>query len=755
MKNIYRIVAKFEYNNNKYFITMVNDDKIVIVKYDANKNISTNFSNEEYELLNTVYNSLLIDKEQSVYIEDLDVNQNKYKIYYDPNSKNYFWDLINGKHDEECNKYLNFKYNHMTGTYYLSKENNEEEKSEEKLEQLLKNALKELNELTSKTEQKVETLKNTTKLEGEKEEEKHEDNNENTDETIVENDNELISIRPEEIEELNQATAKENKLEFKLEVDEDGETIESVIQKAIQAVRKKKAKDKKIKELNEVIDELNEIKNHGSRVEVKLKISEDKETVESILQKAIEAVKEKIERIENGNFTEEQDLEQELEQEEQISGEAKEEKNIENEIAKQENVEDYTNKDERKEDEIETKKYYRKLVKFKKIIIPIMVSTTMLLAPIVDASILGAQGKKEEKVGKNSVITTYKKSKDYNFADIEENINSNENLTDKEKEFIKKFKIVFDEDYQYMDLDLVENRLNTLKINYKNENEDGNTLLAGTYNELTNEITMNKSEKFEDVSKADFSHELFHVFQEGSHRYIMELINEGYKREKLRQMKDKNILGKEYFEDNTQSYANFGNGYADHIYIYYVLASMLDEESIKEYQYTCDDKIIVSKLCQIDKNNNINLAKENAYHLLECIDNLRIWDDETQTYRINTGAEEECKKRLNYYFKQKNGKDIEEDLNCVIHKMYYNESTYKALEETLISKIDKVSGDTDKILGPWKTVLPKTYLSADHEETLITFSSPKLVTLRITDELCEEYSKNYNKIKEKPKGLER
>ena len=674
MKNSYKIVAKFEYNNNKFFITLVNDSKLVLVKYNENKNISTEFSDEEYELLNIVYKSLLIDKKESVYIKDEKIGNTLYKIFYDAKSKNYFWDSINGANNEDDNRILNNKYNKMTCIYYL-----EDENSIDKIDELLKEALDKLDNIKVKEKENKDTIDEEelqeVKLDSEAQEEIEEVIEEKT---ITENE----EIQQDETEEI---VAEDEK--------EDDELLEDKIKKAMQDIKIKR-------------------------------------TLENF-QKTVS--------FHQGDATQD-----------------KNEKELTIRLRKINPEElDEENENSKKEDKL----YISKYVKFKKKIIPILISSTMALTPIIDAIVLGAQGRKEEKVSKesssnmNQFFEKFEREFHYDYSKIEQAIDSNDNLADEEKDYLKKYKIVFDQDHAYMDLELIESRLETLKINYNNEYESDETqnysLLAGTYNEETNEITMNGANEFESVNKADLAHELFHVWQNGSQRYIMELINEGYKREKLREMKDSEILSEEDFSENIGEYSNFGNGYDQHMYIYYILASMIGEDAIKEYQYSCDDEVIVSKLCKIDKNFEPNIKKQNAYKLLRSIDDLRVWDEKKQEYTINPEAEEKCKKRLNYYYSQKNGINIEEDLNCVIHKMYYNDNTYKAIETTLTNTTDKSS------LGVWKKILPKTYLSDDHPTALIIFnSSDDPVTIEITDELCEKYKQNYKKVSEQQKDNE-
>lgn len=65
-----------------------------------------------------------------------------------------------------------------------------------------------------------------------------------------------------------------------------------------------------------------------------------------------------------------------------------------------------------------------------------------------------------------NVIKSDLENTKYDYNVILSAIDSNSNLNDMEKEFLKNLKFVFDENYKYMALGLIESRIENLKINY-------------------------------------------------------------------------------------------------------------------------------------------------------------------------------------------------------------------------------------------------------------------------------------------------
>lgn len=722
MKNNYKIIAKFEYNNNKYFIANVNDSRNVLVKYNENKKIETKFCDEEYELVNLVYNSLCINKDKSVYIKDETIDSNSYKIYYDINSKNYFW---NSKNNEEINRILNFKYNNMIDTYFSDYKKKEDElvsKIEELLQELREEYLGKLDKFDSNVVNNNQQNTNITE--------------DDKDKTINESESKLDKKENEKPEEQGDQINDEDKQEKIAELPEDENEENSKEQdeekledshKPMQTVED----DKIVRPLWVMMDLDN--KKIKTETETETEIENETET-----QPETETEPEPEPESVNHDLDDDVDIEE-------IGNIVRQIKKQKAELRAESHIANDNEKIAQEKTKEENVEYFTKLVRFKKRVVPILVSAVMTFG--VFSPIFGANGRKEEKikqqiVGKNETVENVEKKK-YNYSELAQALEENPYLTQEEKDFISKFKIIFDEDNKYMDLDMIDNRYRTLKISYSNENKFGNNdkhlTVAGSYNETTNQITMNGVSNFKEADKKDFAHELGHVTQKNSQRYIMELINEMYTREKLRKMKEQKILDPELFEDNTNTNSNFGNGYSNHMYIGYIFASLMDKEALKEYQYTCDDKVLVDRLCQIDANVPDDVAIKNAYQLLECIDSLRIWNRDKQIFEIDIKAEESCKEKLNYYFLQKNGKNIEEDLNCVIQKAYYNDNVYSAIEKTLLDEMKNGERSLDSV----RTILPRTYFSDEHNTALILFNSNKI---EITDDLCEKYRQNYIKL---------
>lgn len=159
-----------------------------------------------------------------------------------------------------------------------------------------------------------------------------------------------------------------------------------------------------------------------------------------------------------------------------------------------------------------------------------------------------------------NVIKSDLENTKYDYNVILSAIDSNSNLNDMEKEFLKNLKFVFDENYKYMALGLIESRIENLKINY---NEFSNDSIGGKYDGAANEINMYECKNFEDCNKCDLLHEIMHIFQfETDYGMTSELSNEFFSREVMRRLYENNIISEEELLNNTNSeFLKFGRGY--------------------------------------------------------------------------------------------------------------------------------------------------------------------------------------------------
>lgn len=113
-----KLIAYYEINKIKYYISLLNNNKIVFLKSDKNHNFSINLTNKELKIINKVYNSLKPNLNKSVYIKEFNINNNNYKLYLDKSNHNYFWLPTSGMYDEIDSLHLNFKYNHQEAILY-------------------------------------------------------------------------------------------------------------------------------------------------------------------------------------------------------------------------------------------------------------------------------------------------------------------------------------------------------------------------------------------------------------------------------------------------------------------------------------------------------------------------------------------------------------------------------------------------------------------------------------------------------------
>lgn len=363
------------------------------------------------------------------------------------------------------------------------------------------------------------------------------------------------------------------------------------------------------------------------------------------------------------------------------------------------------------------------------------------------------------------VFDRTQEEQDYDFSIIEDALESNINLIDEEKEFIRQLRFIFDENHEYMDVEMVKERLSTLKINY-DSSPKGN--YGGVYNSRDNEITLYNCTNFGDCHISCFIHEFLHVLQQPSNDFLKELSNEFFSRETVRKLYDTGIISEDALktEDYTTIVPLFGDGYDDYIPTYYVLAELLDEETLRKYQFGCDTTTIIKGL-SYDNDKIIN--QENAHAFIADINSARVYNEETQMFDLvsifeTEGIISKCYNDLNYYYKLKKGYEIKEDLQITIN--YYEQpnlsfiiidkfSPYSSeekevLENLLIETANEQEDVEDSQFGFYRVVIPKTYLSNDHINPTISFNSSRsvpTVTVEITKKLAEVFKGSIENIK--------
>ena len=353
----------------------------------------------------------------------------------------------------------------------------------------------------------------------------------------------------------------------------------------------------------------------------------------------------------------------------------------------------------------------------------------------------------------------------YNYEEVEQAIDSNTNLTVQEKDFIKKMKFVFDENHQYMNMDQVIERLSTLEIEY-DENGYVNPEIHGLYHVDKNKICIYYAKNFEEASLNVVVHELMHVLQMStSNRFTMELSNELFARETLRKMDELGLIeNTKEFENSLGEKSIYGLGYNSCMPVEYLLAELLTPEQRKIYQFTTSQDVIIGALEKIDSEGveyeklsyQEQVMQYRVILLLNAIDSL-IEETEDGTYKMQYTSEkyEYISSILDGYYQKKYGKGVKEFLNQQIigidrynvSNTEYDDVTSNAIFFSIVEKIESEIEDEDKSayyyiqrnFGKNSYVLPKTYFSDDHENTILMLETPDIKIIEIDENMEKLY----------------
>lgn len=366
---------------------------------------------------------------------------------------------------------------------------------------------------------------------------------------------------------------------------------------------------------------------------------------------------------------------------------------------------------------------------------------------------------------------------EYDFQEVTNAIDLNPNLGEGEKQFFKNFKEYFDQCGQYMDLNVILDRISKLKITYTTEECKAPTI-AGEYDTVENSITIYSTDGFENCDKAVLAHEFLHVTQKGfSKRLTMELSNEEATREQMRALVENGILNKDDYK-NDYDVPVYGNGYDQCMKVYYLLANLLDQDTIRKYQAIPADTIISNALMEIEEKSKVvtlipfdrGEMDRRALSLLDEIDELRDAPD-TYGYRTVDYSDEKYKKiceKLDFYYQIKFNKSIDE---CFVEDIMSFDNTYgqintstakgaaiwEVMLKELKDRVDKLDPTYEIPMGEYRYVLPRTYFSDKHQNPIVYFNTYQKLSqfeangffldVEITPEIEEAYAEELEKAK--------
>ena len=362
---------------------------------------------------------------------------------------------------------------------------------------------------------------------------------------------------------------------------------------------------------------------------------------------------------------------------------------------------------------------------------------------------------------------------EYSFNIINDALNRNENLSSAEKIFFSKFRPYFDEIGQYMDVSVIADRLANLKVIYTPE-KCKSPDIAGEYDTVENTITIYSTDSFENCDYAVLAHEFLHVSQKSfSKRFTMELSNELATREMLRRLVDEGILKEEEFQ-NEYDVPVYGVGYDQCMKVYYLIANLLDEETIKKYQAVPSEIVLTNALVEIERNASGELTRagsryemeKNALELLDYIDELRAEPDQ-YGYRAMKYTDDKYKKvceLLDYYYQVKFGKKIDE---CFVESINGFDKTHGSISNTtaqgraiwsvmgkaLEESVENLDEKYRIPMGEYRFVLPRTYYSNEHQNPIVYFNTYEKISqfavngffvgIEITPEMDQSYQEQY------------
>lgn len=328
-------------------------------------------------------------------------------------------------------------------------------------------------------------------------------------------------------------------------------------------------------------------------------------------------------------------------------------------------------------------------------------------------------------------------------------------------------RFVFDENHQFMDIEMVKERLATIKINYQ-ENE-GQKNVGGTYNSKNNEMTMYQATSFNDCNISCFVHEFLHSFQQPSNSFLKELSNEFFARETVRKLYDDGYIQEERLSKNVLGKPTIGGGYDDYMAIYYTLAEIIDSDYLREFQFGCDVNTLIYALSYCDNGDRVDSSE--AYNFIANINDARTFDKETNMYLPVRDSYENMKKAynsLNYYYNIKKGHNIDEDLDVSIYYLHqaslggiitdkFSPYSYSLVQDVIRPILLKHSEGIDEnaMFGVYRIVTPKSYLSDEHPNSYITFNSSAIATVELNDSINEEFRNAYLQYKETQEEINR
>ena len=321
-------------------------------------------------------------------------------------------------------------------------------------------------------------------------------------------------------------------------------------------------------------------------------------------------------------------------------------------------------------------------------------------------------------------------NKSFNFNNVTSAIDSNPHLSDEEKKFLYGLKDEIEENIDYIDIDKLNNNLANLNINYNSETKTINNKkdilidynVTGSYTYMgINKDTIdlydsfyNHPTCFANSDKTTLIHEINHLVNNKSALlsipgYQGNIIGSTYSVFDV----ETNIMHEMVNELFSREYANGFNvdddfkGYDNLMPIMYVLAEIIDDDTLRRYKYNSDDYYLNNyfKSLGVEDNYIYSLYKDLN---LACSN---ILTDEERTINNN-----EIYNIIKYIYAKKYNKDMDNDL---VIMSYLYKTDY--LSDELNDNFEQYTGLDNIFLITPKGYLSKKYMSVHNEVKIYAY----------------------------------
>lgn len=367
----------------------------------------------------------------------------------------------------------------------------------------------------------------------------------------------------------------------------------------------------------------------------------------------------------------------------------------------------------------------------------------VLLLFVLSFNLISDKSKFEAKYNLEKLFSQeYKNKNNMEYEELISSIDENKKLSDNEKSFMKKvLEKEIKENIEFINLKKINKKFKNLEICYNdldrtlNYNYEISKNVAGDYNIFSNKIfiydfeeNFNTSfDKIEFENKEIYFHELNHVLTDYTLSSTVDLFakNIENKTNVLLETKvlkefsnDIVLLGKNTFTETvnelfTREYLGIydenkvglrtGKAYSEYMPYTYVLAEILDEETLKKYKFKDNSSIIINELLEIDEN------FEEVYQLITSINSIEDSKEKLAENQNSNNIYEDIYQSLSYFYEKKYNRKMDKDL-VIISYLYdtkvLENKTKKCLEEFLDLK------ENDKIID----IIPKGYISEDYKK---------------------------------------